>query len=198
MPSDFRVGNAGALRVLGRDLQRAGRKDLKVELKKEVQRFTRDNGIKKAVAQSAREMLPGDGGHVRVPPPRGRRKDGKPRKARPRSDRKSRKSVPLNELVARARIKTVANFSGKFVGVAIIGSQSKQGKKRDLEGINAGTIRHPTFGRKPWTAQRVQAGYFDKPLEGEVSNNFKRHVFRAVNEIRRQLGAGGAAGGRAA
>ncbi len=198
MPSDFRVGNADALRVLAKELQRAGRSDLKVELKKEVQRFTRDRGIKQAVAESAREMLPGDGGYVRKPTARGLRKDGTPRKARPRSERKSRKSVPLNELVARARIKTVANFSGKFVGVAIIGSQSKQGKKRDLEGINAGMVRHPTFGRKPWVAQRVKPGFFDKPLEGEVSDSFKRHVFRAVNEVRRKLGAGSSAGGRAA
>ncbi len=196
MPADIRIAGVEAMRVLARELDRAGQSGLKVELKKEVQRFVRDNGIREAVAESAMDLLPGDGGHVRKPAPRGKRKDGTPRKARPRSERRSRKSVPLNKLIARAKVKTVANFRGRMVGVYVVGSQSKQGKKRDLEAINRGVVRHPTFGRKPWQAQKVTPGFFDKPLEGEVANDFRRHIFRAINNIRKQITSSG--GGRAA
>lgn len=195
MVADVRVVGVQQMLALAKACERAGRTDLKVELKKEAQRFVRDNGIREAVAESALRSLPSGGGHVREPAARGRRKDGMPRKGRPRSGRKARKSVPLNRLVAGTKIKTVANFRGRMVGVYVIGSQSKAGKKRNLEAINRGIVRHPTFGRKPWRAQRVRAGFFDRPMEGEVAREFGQHMFRAFNNIRRQLTSGTGTGG---
>lgn len=195
MVADVRVAGVQAMRALAKELERAGRSDLKVEMKKEAQRFVRDNRIREAIADSAMDTLPGGGGHVREPAPRGKRKDGTPRVARPRSDRRARKSVPLNKLIAGAKVKTTANFRGRQVGVYVVGSQSKKGKKRDLESINRGVVRHLTYGRRPWRAQRVKPGFFDRPLEGQVARDFGQHMFRAINNIRRQI-TGSTAGGR--
>lgn len=187
MPADIRVAGVDAMKVLARELEKAGRSDLKVEMKKEAQRFVRDNRIREAIADSAMDTLPGGGGHVR----QGRSK-------RPRSDRRARQSVPLNKLISRAKVKTTANFRGRQVGVYVVGSQTKKGKKRDLESINKGLVRHPTFGRKPWKAQRVKPGFFDRPLEGQVARDFGQHMFRAINNIRRQVTGGGTGGRRVA
>lgn len=196
MAADIRVAGVEAMKLLAKELEKAGRRDLKVELKKEAQRFTRDNRIREDIAESARDTLPGGGGFVRKPRRRGKRRDGTPRVGRPRSSRKARKPKPLNEVVAKAKVKTVANFSGRRVGVYITGSQAKKGGRLDLNSINKGKVRHPTFGHGPMVFQRVQPGYFDRPLEGEVADRFRRHVLAAINTIRRQVASAG--GGRRA
>ena len=65
MPSSVRVDGVDQLKVLARDLRRAGRTDLKIEFKKEINRFARDNSIKEKIHDSAMEMLPSGGGHKR-------------------------------------------------------------------------------------------------------------------------------------
>lgn len=195
MPSSVRVDGVDQLKVLARDLRRAGRTDLKIEFKKEINRFARDNSIKDKIHDSAMEMLPSGGGHKRKPRVRGKRKDGKPRVPRKRS---KTRPLPLNKYVAKAKVKVAANLGGRNIGVAIIGSQSKKGKKVDLEGINSGTVRHKTFGRKPWHSQSVPPGFFDKPIEGPIAENFRRHIWAAVNNIRRQLESGAGRGGNRA
>lgn len=193
--SPIRVTGVDQLRVLGKELTKAGRTDLKVEIKKEIQRYVRDNHIKEAIAQSALDTLPSSGGEPRKPRLKGKRKDGKPRKARPRS---RKKRIPLNQYVAKHKIVTKVNLAGKSIGVRIIGSKAKSGKQVDLESINKGEVRHPTYGHKPWVAQKVEPGFFDKPLEGEVADNFRKAVFAAIGNIRARLMREGSGGSKAA
>lgn len=179
------------LRVLGKELQRAGRKDLKIEFIKQVNREARDRNVKGMIAESAREMLPSTGGHKRSPRPAGKRKDGKPRRPRQRS---RKKPMPLNEFVAKAGVKVKTTLSGRNIGVRVMGKKGKT----DLESINRGRVYHPTFGHKPKVVQHVTPGFFDKPLEGEFADDFRRAILRAVNNIRHQLQSGGSGSGKAA
>lgn len=182
---DFRVADADALKALARDLNKAGRGDLKVALKKRVNRHVRDNRVRELVADSALKTLPSGGGHERGPRKTGRRQDGSPRVPRRRS---RNRPTSLAEYVAKARVKVATNLGGRNLGVTITGTRSAGGKKVDLDGINDGSVRHPTFGRRPWRTQRVRPGFFDRPLKGRVADDFRRAVTDAVGDIRRQLG----------
>lgn len=182
----FGTTGAADLKALARDLNKAGRGDLKVQFKKRVNRHVRDNRVRELVADSAMRTLPSGGGYERVPRASGRRQDGTPRVPRRRS---RTRRTSLAEYVAKARVKVSTNLGGRNLGVSITGTRSSGGKKVDLDGINDGQVRHPTFGRRPWRTQRVQPGFFDKPLRGRVADDFRRAVTEAVGDIRRQLGA---------
>jgi hypothetical protein len=195
MAGDFRITGTEQMRLLGKQLRDAGRKDLVVELKKEINRHARDAQIKDLIADSAREMLPSGGGGERKPRPSGPRKDGKKRVPRARS---RKKRLALNEFVAKQKVVVKTNLGGRNIGVRIQGSKAKAGKQVDLNAINRGRVKHPTFGHKPWVIQEVEPGYFDKPLEGPVADDFRRAIFAAINNIRQQLLAGGKSGSRAA
>src|SRR4029077_7901479 len=64
----------------------------------------------------------------------------------------------LGSWVARARITTTVRRSASNAGVTIKGSRSVS----DLKSIDAGRVRHPAWGHRPWVAQSVPAGFFTK------------------------------------
>lgn len=70
--------------------------------------------------------------------------------------------IPLNEWVASASIKTITMYGARTAGVAIRARKTGH----DLAAIDAGIVRHPTYGnRKAWATTNVQPGFFTRPLE---------------------------------
>lgn len=82
----------------------------------------------------------------------------------------------LNVYVATMSIRTKRYTSAARAGVEITGSKRKGRGKVDVRRINAGTLRHPTYGHNPWTAQHVPPGFWDRPI--------RKVGPRAVNDIR--------------
>lgn len=155
----------GPQKAFGAALKNAP-KELRRELFRAVQRAVKP--VKGEIQQSARATLPSSGG--------------------------------LGDWVAGIALQTRQNYSGQFPGVTIVGALDNKrevrkvaGKRRksrksgtfgaraDLKAINRGRVMHPTFGRGPLVGpQMVKPGFWDKPLEGEVTARAKREVEAAL------------------
>lgn len=77
--------------------------------------------------------------------------------------------------------------------LVIVGTLGKQagGGQVDLKRMNAGTVRHPTFGHRPWTSQRVASGWWDKAAEDatpEIVQGVERALERAALAIAADAG----------
>jgi hypothetical protein len=72
----------------------------------------------------------------------------------------------LNEWVAAAPIKAKTTFAGERITVHISAGRDSQGGRSDLKRIDAGKVRHPTWGRRTkgsWSLTTVTPGFFTKP-----------------------------------
>lgn len=72
--------------------------------------------------------------------------------------------------VAAEKITAVVRVSGRAAKVKIAGARQSQRRQSDLRSINAGEVRHPSWGRRAegqWHAQAVTSEYFTRPA-GEV------------------------------
>ena len=103
----------------------------------------------------------------------------------------ARRTLPqgggLADRVARARFSTRAR-AGRSPSIRIVAKDSK-GRPVDLYALDQGTVRHPTFGRRPWVAQRVDPGWFTEPME-RGAGDARRHIEAAVAEVARKFNAG--------
>jgi hypothetical protein len=192
--AEVKVSTSGSndLRRLGRDLQKAGAVTLRKELIKGLQRA--GNIGKAAVPMSARSHLPGSGGIGR--------------------------GTSLGEYVADLGVVAKVAMSGKNAGIRITGSKSKaraeahrrrQARKNlkrkpsrqraastalrgqglvDLNAINRGRVKAPTFGHRPWHVQAVKPGFFDDAMTGVVAQAARQAAVDAVRAIERDIAGG--------
>ncbi len=68
--------------------------------------------------------------------------------------------------VARARFSTRSR-AGANPSVRIV-AKDAAGRKVDLSRLDRGQVRHPVFGRPPYVSQRVDPGWFSRPMEDGV------------------------------
>lgn len=155
-----------ALQALGRAV-RAADPTVRRELFAAVQRATRP--VKDEIKVSARQTFPAGGG--------------------------------LNEWVAALGVKTKTSLSGRRAGVVITGTLDNKrhsvrraggrrrktrktgtfGARADLRALNRGRVMHPAWGRGPLLGpQMVRAGFWDRPLEGEVTDRAHREMVQAL------------------
>lgn len=66
-----------------------------------------------------------------------------------------------------------------------------QREKRDVPALNRGTLRHPVFGRrrKGWVAQRVRAGFVDRPAD-RLGPDISREMQAVVDYVAGQITQG--------
>lgn len=73
----------------------------------------------------------------------------------------------LGAWAAASRITTTIRYaSARSAGVRLRGTRKSAGDKSDLNRLDRGTVRHPTFGRRgagQWHTQTVPAGWFTTP-----------------------------------
>ncbi len=165
MAENLRVTGADQLRTFGKLCRQYGSKELRIELIKQVQREMRDSDIRELVAESALETLPNSGGHTRGARPRGKTKDGAKRVLRRRS---RRRRTTLAGLAAQTRVVVKVITGGKGAGVIIRGRKGGL----DLNALNRGKARHPTFGHDPWVLQDVPPGFFDAAMGARAGSRF--------------------------
>lgn len=67
----------------------------------------------------------------------------------------------LADLVAGADLAVVEDTSGDHVGVTVTASHGKV----SLGPLNAGDLRHPTYGRGRWVRQPVRPGFWSKACD---------------------------------
>lgn len=96
----------------------------------------------------------------------------------------------LNVWVSRTKVTAKIKLAGRAAGVQLKGSRKSAKDKSDLRRLDAGKVRHPSWGRRggdQWHSQTVTAGFFTKPA-AEVDQWAKaceRAVENAVEVIRR-------------
>lgn len=169
------------LKALGKALRESGDKGQKKAVLKAIQTATKP--VKAEIARSARETLKGG----------------------------------LGDLIADLKVVTQTRLSGRNVGVRIISSRSKPqhqaarrraiarrtGRKRapagtkvrsgliDLNAIDRGRVRHPTYGHRPWVIQAVKPGFFSRPMRQFVAVRARQEIIRAIDRTLTELAKAG-------
>lgn len=97
----------------------------------------------------------------------------------------------LNAWTAALRIRSSVRLGGRRVRVTLIGHRTSLGGTADLNAIDRGRARHPTFGRRgpaDWHVQLVKPGFFSKGDERPV---WEAAAQRSIDRsFRRVLGRG--------
>lgn len=190
---DIRADAGSDLADLGRDLQRAGAVRVKRELIKGFQRATKD--VKTEVAASARATLPNGGGKgkgiglgdwvatlgvktdIRTSGRNvGVRITGSKSKGATDAHRQR-----LSKKNARSKRKTSKRkHASTLFGIGLA----------DLNAINRGKVKAPTFGHRPWHLQTVKPGFFDDVMKGPVAEAAQRGCLDAIAAIRKEITGG--------
>ena len=96
----------------------------------------------------------------------------------------------LNKWVAASRIGVKISYASRSAGVRMKGSRTSLTDKSDLDRIDAGTVRAPSWGRRgpgSWHNQSVPAGWWTDPLSNNAQwqADADTEIDRALDEIRR-------------
>lgn len=89
----------------------------------------------------------------------------------------------LGVWVAKSRINVTVRRGADTAGVSITEGRNSAGGRSDLRRINAGTTRHPYFGKRShWYPQRVNAGFATKVFEGPIVTEFRNQTLAAIDD----------------
>lgn len=96
----------------------------------------------------------------------------------------------LGAWVAAASMSWQIRYGGRTAGIRLRGRRKSMRDRSDLAGIDAGSVRHPAWGRRShgqWSVQAVPAGWWSTPLERDatIEPAVTAAVDRAFDEIRR-------------
>lgn len=88
---------------------------------------------------------------------------------------------------AALKTTTRIRLSGRNVGVRIRIRRPKQGGEADVNRLDRGRARHPTYGRRPWVLQDVQGQFVKQVMEGLVARRARREFIRAIDEVKAKI-----------
>lgn len=98
----------------------------------------------------------------------------------------ARKNLPksggLAKHIAGTKIATKRRVTGRSAGVRLVGRSGY-----DIGSINRGRVRHLTFGHGPWVNQRVEPGFWSKPIVA-AAPRVQQEIQDAMDVIERKLG----------
>jgi hypothetical protein len=95
-------------------------------------------------------------------------------------DRYAAELVPSLKVAVRKR-------GGKNPSVRLVTkAKTRRGKPRELGTLNAGQLRHPTWGTSPWVGQKVKAGFHDQPMKAGAPA-VRKELERAIKDIEKTL-----------
>ena len=100
------------------------------------------------------------------------------------------KTGGLAKWVSKTRVSADIRFAGRWIGVRLKGSRKSLKEKSDLKRLDAGMVRHPSWGRRgkgDWHTQPVTAGFFTAEAGNadDWRDACERAVDRAFDTIRR-------------
>lgn len=96
----------------------------------------------------------------------------------------------LNRWVAAIRITSSLSVSGRRVRLVVKGGRNSSGGRSDVDAIDRGRVRAPSWGRRgkgAWHNQTVEPGFFTKPVtdEGRLRAAADQAFDKALEQIRR-------------
>lgn len=93
----------------------------------------------------------------------------------------------LGAWVARVRVLVQVRRGAQTAGVTISAGRNSAGGRSDIRAIDAGGVRHQTFGHRPWVTQSVPAGFFSQAIDETAVLAFREMTVAAVDESVRAL-----------
>jgi hypothetical protein len=96
----------------------------------------------------------------------------------------------LNKWVAAIRINLRVKTSGRTAGVTLVGGRNSAGDRSDINAIDRGRVRAPSWGRRyrgSWHTQTVPSGFFTQTAAeaGEWRQGVDDEVDKALDQLRR-------------
>lgn len=96
----------------------------------------------------------------------------------------------LGMWVARSSLTFQIRYTGRSAGIRLRGRRKSTKGRSDLDRIDRGEVRHPSWGRRfrgSWHAQAVTPGWWSEPLQNDttIGAAVDHEVDRALDEIRR-------------
>ncbi len=88
----------------------------------------------------------------------------------------------LGKWVASASVRVSIRRAANTAGVQVVMGRNSAGKRTDMRAIERGKVRHPTWGHKPWTPQRVPEGFASKVFEGPAAAEFHGLVIASIDD----------------
>lgn len=79
-------------------------------------------------------------------------------------------------------------LSGKSIGIRLQGTGGR--RRRNVEAIEKGILRHPVFGKRgTWANTSIRPGFFTKPIEADAPI-VRESLVRVIEEIARRVERG--------
>lgn len=96
----------------------------------------------------------------------------------------------LNVWVSKTKVTAKVTLTGRGAGVRLKGSRKSTKDKSDLRRLDAGKLRHPSWGRRganQWHNQAVPSGFFTAPATetDQWREACEKAIDKATEEIRR-------------
>lgn len=79
-----------------------------------------------------------------------------------------------------------ATTAGKNPGVKIVARAKGRKSVRRVGALERGSLRHLTWGRRPWHAQSVKPGFFTEPIQ-DRADELRRALLAAMDRIARKI-----------
>ncbi|MGK5737276.1 hypothetical protein [Micromonospora sp. URMC 103] len=136
------------------------------DLVRDLRRFEQRKEVTRALRKRIREPVPGVRKAIRR-----RALDTLP------------KGGGLNVWASKTRVSAKVSLAGRGAGVKLRGTRKSGKGKADLRRLDAGKVRHPSWGRRgpgQWHVQQVEPGFFTKPAV-EV-DQWRDACLKAVDE----------------
>ena len=89
----------------------------------------------------------------------------------------------LNVWVSKTKVTAQVKINSRTINVKLTGSRKSATAESDLRRLDAGRIRHPSWGRRgkgQWHPQSVPPGFFTRPVEG--TDAWRQACIDAANE----------------
>lgn len=87
-------------------------------------------------------------------------------------------ALAAKNLKVAARTKLTGSSAGVTVLVEV--------KDMDVTKLNAGKLRHPTYGHRPWVNQKIPAGIFDDAMKA-VGGDVAKSIQAVVDDTARKI-----------
>jgi len=92
-------------------------------------------------------------------------------------------------LAPATKARLLGGLSGSGLGYTLEVYAKGVSEDRDVKAVNAGILRHKTWGREPWHAQRVRGGFVDRAVD-DMGRQVARQVEQAVDAMAARIGGG--------
>ena len=105
---------------------------------------------------------------------------------------------PLKAAVAasaRAKLPSSGGLAERAAGIPIRSRRNKSGLRvvatgrggmKNVKALDAGTVRHPVYGRSAWVSQSVTPGFWTEPTE-ELAPEVRAQVEKAMDVVARKI-----------